>query len=578
MKRSLSTTLLLVLGCAVIVAQEVPKADLFFGYSFVRANSARSIPAFTMNGGLGTFGYNFNNHIGLEAEIGGYHNGNINGIMFDTTIMPYLFGPRFSYGRSKKFDPYVHFLFGATHLTTSVPVTLTPTPTSTATETTTRLKAAQDNFTMAIGGGIDLKLNKAVTLRPIQFDYFMTRLEDFGQLGPSQNRNQHNLRYAAGLMFTFGGEKAAPPPPPRPTTRACPGGINVPIDQDCPRKDFGLGIKVDKNDVCAGTVVMVAPGISLPEGAAQEWTVNGESISRAPQFEFGTTGRPAGSYRIGLKVAGEGYNDASAETVVTVRGYQPPSGTLQASPAEIWAGDKATLVPNFRAGECGGTLRPATLAASEGSISGNEFDSSSVRFDPSNTSEQQKTITIAANVSDEKGSASARTDIVVKKKAGAKRFSDILFAVGSARVNNCGKRVLLEELKTYTSSDPTGQVVLVGHQSAGESKWPDLDQKRALNAAAVISAGQGICTSFPANQIQVGATGATENGVDYQPHFCGASAGPERPGQTVQESDDTAKYRRVEVWFIPTGTSLPPSLKDAKDAATLSVSALGCPR
>ncbi len=187
------------------MAQDVPVVDLFLGYSFVRANSARDIPAFTMNGGLGTFGYNFNNHIGLEAEIGGYHNGNIHDIQFDTTAMPYLFGPRLSYGRSHKFDPYVHFLFGATHLTTSVPVTLSVNPTPPgSTTTTTRVKASQDNFTMAIGGGIDLKMSKVVSLRPIQLDYFMTRFEDFGQLGPSQNRNQHNLRYAAGLMFTWG--------------------------------------------------------------------------------------------------------------------------------------------------------------------------------------------------------------------------------------------------------------------------------------------------------------------------------------------------------------------------------------
>jgi hypothetical protein len=40
---------------------------------------------------------------------------------------------------------------------------------------------------------------------PIQFDYVLTRLEDFGLSGlPSENRNQHNLRYAAGVVFNFG--------------------------------------------------------------------------------------------------------------------------------------------------------------------------------------------------------------------------------------------------------------------------------------------------------------------------------------------------------------------------------------
>jgi len=187
-------------------AQDVPKADLFLGYSFLRANSARNIPAFTNNGGLGTIAWNFTNNIAGEAEIGGYHNGNISGIMFDTTEMSYMFGPRFSASRSRTVIPYVHTLFGGIHFTTSVPVTVVPAPVATTpTPTTTRLAASQDNFAMALGGGLDIKLHKSILLRPIQLDYMMTRLEDFGQSGqPSQNRNQHNLRFAAGVAFNFG--------------------------------------------------------------------------------------------------------------------------------------------------------------------------------------------------------------------------------------------------------------------------------------------------------------------------------------------------------------------------------------
>ena len=86
------------------IADDIPKADLFFGYSMFRANSARDIPAFTNNGGLGTFAWNFTNHIAAEFEFGGYHNGNIHDIRFDTTEMTYLFGPRFSLGRSRRVD------------------------------------------------------------------------------------------------------------------------------------------------------------------------------------------------------------------------------------------------------------------------------------------------------------------------------------------------------------------------------------------------------------------------------------------------------------------------------------------
>jgi hypothetical protein len=570
----------------VALGQPAPRADLFLGYSFLRANSAREIPAFTMNGGVGTLGLNINRFFGFEAELGGYHNGNINDVRLDTTTMSYLFGPRISLARNKKVYPYFHTLFGGMHLTTSIApqtvVTPVGAPVAAPASSSGRYKASQDNFAMAIGGGLDIKLGGLISIRPIQLDYVLTRFEDFELSGqPGQNRNQNHLRYAAGIMFNFGGEQpAAPPPPPAVTTKACPGGVTVALDQECPRKDIELGLQVDSADVCQGTLVTVTPRVPLPADVTAQWTVNGETANEGASFELQTASLSPGTYKVGLKAGGEAYNPASADTVVNVRGYQAPSGSVQVSPAEIWAGEKATLNASFRPGECGGPLGEVRISATEGSVSGDAFDSSSVSFDPANNAEQQKRIAITATVSDAKGSGSAEGYILVKKKAAlvARRLPDILFPVGSARVNNCGKRLLLDELKTLTDGDPTGTVVLVGHQLDTESKWAGLDQSRALNAAAVISAGQGVCTSFPAGQIQVSATGAAQNGVDPQPYFCGASALSERPGQSVNESDETARYRRVEVWFVPTGGVFPASVTNYQSAAALSVTGLGCPK
>jgi hypothetical protein len=561
--------------------QDVPRADIFLGYSFLRANSAREVPAFTMNGGLGALGINFNRHVGLEFEFGGYHNGNISGIQFDTTTMTYMFGPRFSVGRDRKVDPYFHVLFGGMHLSTSIAADPTATPVATV-PASGRRAASQDAFSMAAGGGLDIRLGRHVSFRPIQLDWVMSRLEDFGLSGaPSQNRNQHHLRYAAGFMFMFGGEKPAPPPPPPPATKPCPGGTSVPIDQECPRQNMSIGAKASQTEVCAGTAVTITPAANIPSDATLQWTVNGQPASQASVFDFQTGGLAAGTYRIGLKATAPNYNEGSAETVVTVRGYTPPTGTVQATPSEAWVGDKVSISTSFQPGQCGGALQPASISASEGTIglAGDSFDTNSVRFDPSVTSEQQKSIVITATVSDGKGSGTAQTTLVVKKKGAmmAKRLPDILFPRGSARVNNCGKRVLLEELKVLTQGDPTGTVIFVGHQTEKEARKPGLDEKRALNAAAVISAGQGICTAFPASQIQISATGSTQSGVEPQPNFCGTSA-TEKPGQGVVESDEEAKYRRVEVWFVPTGGLMPASLGAHRDAVSASVGAIGCPK
>jgi hypothetical protein len=146
--------------------------------------------------------------------------------------------------------------------------------------------------------------------------------------------------------------------------------------------------------------------------------------------------------------------------------------------------------------------------------------------------------------------------IVVKKKAAivAKRLPDVLFPPNSAPVNNFGKRLLLEELKTDTSADPTGAVYFIGHQSSTETA-SDIPMKRALNAAAVISAGTGVCAAFPAAQVQVKSLG-TEQTANFQPHFCGASA---------------------EAWFVPANGQPPTDASESKAAVAAGVAALGCP-
>jgi hypothetical protein len=591
MKRSLFATMLVLLRAAVAVAQTsyTPRAEVFGDYTYMQFNpTITGLQSRALNGGGGGFQFNIGNYFGLKGEFQGYGSTqwtqNVvspiptpNGIIpigtykTNANMFTYLFGPVIRFP-VKRATPFAEVLFGGSN------TNLYGNLSNVIIEGggTINKSATQHPFTMALGGGIDLNANKHVAFRLAELDYVLTRYTN-----PITNtNNQNNFRYVGGIVFRFGGEKAPPPPPPAPRTKSCPGGTTVPIDQECPKRDLGLGLRPDKTDVCPGGTIRVTPAAAaIPDGATLNWTVNGEQTSQAQTLEFGTTGRSAGSYRIGLKVSAPGYNDASAETSVTVQGHTPPTGTVQASPSEIWAGEKSTLSANFTAGQCGGTLSPAQFAASEGTISGNQFDSSSVQFDPSSTSEQRKTVTIAANVSDGTASGTANTSVVVKKKATAtaKRLPDIIFPAGNARVNNCGKRVLLETLKTMTSGDPTAKVVFVGHEGKGEAKKSGLDQKRALNAAAVISAGKGICSSFPASQIDVSAVGTEDNGVDYQPNFCGASAGQERPGQAVKESE-ASKARRVEVWFVPTGAQVPASVRDAKDAASLSVSRLGCPR
>ena len=84
----------------------------------------------------------------------------------------------------------------------------------------------------------------------------------------------------------------------------------MPIDQECPKRDISLALNVSKTDVCAGETVSIAPTASLPDGSALQWTVNGDAVSQMPTLDFNTTGRAPGSYKIGMKVTADGFNDA----------------------------------------------------------------------------------------------------------------------------------------------------------------------------------------------------------------------------------------------------------------------------
>ncbi len=397
----------------------------------------------------------------------------------------------------------------------------------------------------------------------------MTKLRNLQAFGDNR---QDNLRASAGFMFLVGGEKPAPKQPPPPATKTCPDGTVVSVNATCPKMNISLAINAGATEVCQGDTTNVTA--SVAGGAANHlsytWSVNGQPTAQGPSFQFGTAGRDPGTYKVKVAASGNTFNPASAETSITVLAYQPPTGTVEANPSQVHVGEKSTLTASFH-GQCGGTIQAPTFTASEGTVNGDQFDSTGVVFDTSNNAEQRKTVTITAKAADNKSVGTATTNVEVVKGAVVApiRLPDVLFPKNSARVNNCGKRILLEQLKAYYQRDSTGTVVLVGHQSSDETNT-NLSQERALNAAAVITAGTGVCLSIPQSQVQVSAPGVDQNGVPFEPGFCQASVG----GGASSAVDE----RRVVVWFVPTGGQIPASVTNNQPATSLPVSSLGCPK
>ena len=568
MKRCISVIGAAVIFVSVAAAQDWPRYETSLDYTFTRFGSATNVRSFNANGGSADFAYNFNKWFSGVIDLGAVHNGNV----LDSTITNYLAGPRISVLRGSRITPYFQVLVGGAYATSSIAAPIAAIAQDAGVippGTTIRATRQETAFAMTAGGGLDIKISKHVSFRPIQVEYFLTRLE---HLRTFNDNSQNNVRYSAGFNFMFGGEEPTPPPPPTHPQKTCPDGTTVPADAACPKRNVTLSLAATPQELCQGETAQVNASIAGADSGQLnfQWSINGQQIGQQHSFVFGTVGREPGTYTVALTVNSATVNAATAQTTITVREYRAPAVTAQADPVEILAGEKSTLSASCQ-GQCGGTIQPPTFAASDGSVQGNQFDSTGVQFDNSNNAEQRKAVTITATCADNRSTGTASTTITVIKKAVITpiRLPDVLFDANSARVNNCGKRILLEQLRAYFERDPAGKVVLVGHSSSDETA-ANLAEQRALNAAAVITAGAGVCLAIPQSQVLVSSPGVEQNGVGFEPGFCTSSV---RGG-----ASGAAEMRRVEVWFVPNGGQLPSSLTTYQDASVLPVSGLGCPR
>jgi outer membrane protein OmpA-like peptidoglycan-associated protein len=383
--------------------------------------------------------------------------------------------------------------------------------------------------------------------------------------------HESSLTASLGITFRFRYREAlttvvTPPPPPPPP----PPAVQV-------------GAITGAHDVCAGEDVRLsvtasggAPGASM----SYQWMVNGSPAPGGTSSSFSVpTADGAGSKTITVKVtAGDG-SATSSPVTVNVRALTPPTIQFGISPSTVPYGTKVALAATGTGSACGG---PVTIRYSGSGVTGSTFDSTALSFDMSNRLKQQsQTVTITATATDQKNqTASATAPVTVTLTAQARRLDDIVFPQGSARVNNCAKRLLLEELTPMLRNDPDAKVILIGHRDTSEKSkaMSKLDEQRVLDTAAVLSAGKGICPSLDLSRVKVNWVGTDQND-ETRPALCGTSTNvKEKGGQGVKESDKRAQYRRVEIWYVPGGVDMPANLTGLKDAPVKDIQVKGCPK
>ena len=169
-----------VLALTSVASAQVPKGNLFFGYSYLTADlnvNDRS----NLNGWEGSLEGKVLPFVGIVADLSGHYGSN--NFPSSTQIIHvsgsehnFIFGPRVS-GSIGKFRPFAHALIGAGHVSVSA----------------TGFSASDTSLATAIGGGLDYHLFPALAWR-FQGDYLQTRFF---------SNTQNNARLSTGIVLNF---------------------------------------------------------------------------------------------------------------------------------------------------------------------------------------------------------------------------------------------------------------------------------------------------------------------------------------------------------------------------------------
>src|SRR5215469_15637353 len=191
--------------------QAPPKADLFAGYQWLHpggkvpiigtSNPVQGQNLLDMPQGFGlAFGYNFHPNFALEGDYGGNWKSGFN-------INTYSLGPRFTL-RTDNVNYFLHTLVSLNQLNTPF--------------------GNHNGVGAILGGGMDLKVTKYLSIRLIEADFQWGR-QHFSTIVPPDQPDLRRssfdgVRLRSGILLNFGG---APPVPPSATCSAQPAEVMV---------------------------------------------------------------------------------------------------------------------------------------------------------------------------------------------------------------------------------------------------------------------------------------------------------------------------------------------------------------
>jgi opacity protein-like surface antigen len=223
-------TLTVMIGSFAFAQDATPKVQVFGGYSILRADQGKltgalldadldqfsapfALKTYFLDGWNAEAQYNTGGWLGIAADLGGRYGTPIVAARDATlaglpkeTAYSFLAGPVLSYRTKSRLTPFVHGLFGwdRTSLGASMITGSLTSPVSSAATTA-------NDFAMALGGGVDCRIVRHVSVRLGQLDWYHTtiNLSKFytnafgGSLLVGLATHQDNYRFSAGAVLQF---------------------------------------------------------------------------------------------------------------------------------------------------------------------------------------------------------------------------------------------------------------------------------------------------------------------------------------------------------------------------------------
>jgi hypothetical protein len=463
---ALLMAIVVVLLPSLLSAQDdtVPKVDLFLGYQWLNPGGTvlvGSNPPFqpppapvavklpSMPIGYGVTGtYNFDKWWGLSIDVGG----NFQDLATESTISV---GPRLMW-RSDNINMFVHTMLGLNRLSPKdVP--------------------SSNGIGAVLGGGIDIRIWKPLSLRLIEADYVLGR-HNFSQIAPVTSPDLRHpvlngVRLRTGLVFNFGGEK------------------QLPVAASC---------SVDHSEVMVGEPVhatVSASNFNPKHTLSYSWSSTGGKIEgKDTGANIDTNGVAGGSYTVTAKVTdpkAKKNNEASCTSNFTVKEppKNPPQISCSASPTSVVTGSPATITCTCTSPD----NVPVTVGgwtASSGSISGSGNSATL-----NTTGAPAGTVTVNATCTDSRGlTASTSSSVTVENPPPpppqASKLNECQYPNKAKpwRVDNTCK-AMLDDAALKLQQDPEAKLVVVGNADPSE-KRKNLAAERAVDVKAYISGGE----------------------------------------------------------------------------------------